>query len=611
MDYDYSRFLSTLAKSQWERIGLARRSGVAVPLFSIYSLSSIGIGELRDLKLMVDWCKLSGMSIIQLLPLNDAGFNFTPYDAQSGFALEPMYLSIESLWGVGLKSLGSFGNEIKQLRKSFPTGGRRKRVNYKIKQAKLDLLWKIFKDNQEFSEEFKNYIRENKFWLDNYALFKVIKERNSESSWEAWDKPLRQREPIALSRFEKENSEKMLFHKWLQWQLYEQFKMVKEYAQSKGVLLMGDLPFLVSRDSADVWGRQDYFKLNLASGAPPDMYFAQGQRWGMPVYSWDEIARGDYDFIKEKLKYAEHFYDLFRIDHAVGMFRVWTIAMDEPIAHAGLRGKFDPQDESVWEAQGRRLLSVFTLSTRMLPCAEDLGVIPYCSFKVLEEYGIPGIDIQRWMKDWGKSYDFKPSEQYRDASVAAISTHDSSILRNWWDYEAGTVDGQLFQRKCHEAGVHFESVKDKIFDMENSLHGRLRWKGQVHSPEVLLNTLGCQEERCKDIVNLYRESYGEKKKFCAYLGLADEPKESCPNELIRKAIEKASAARSIFSIQLLIDWLSIDCMCRCDDWNCRINFPGTISEKNWSLVMDLSLEEMLDLPINNVIRNINTRASRS
>lgn len=611
MDYDYSRFLSTLAKSQWGRIGLARRAGVAVPLFSLYSLSSIGIGELRDLKLLVDWCKLTGMSIIQLLPLNDVGFNFTPYDAQSGFALEPMYLAIESLQGVGLKSIGSFSVEIKRLRKSFPAGGRRKRVNYKIKQAKLDLLWKIFKDNQESSREFKDYIRENKFWLEDYALFKVIKEKNSESSWEAWDKPLRQREPLALSRFEKENSERMLFHKWLQWQLCEQFKMVKEYAQSKGVLLMGDLPFLVSRDSADVWARQNYFKLALASGAPPDMYFAQGQRWGMPVYNWEEIARSDYDYIKEKLKYAENFYGLFRIDHAVGMFRVWTIAMDEPLAHAGLCGKFDPQDEGVWEAQGRRLLSVFTLSTKMLPCAEDLGVIPHCSFKVLEEYGIPGTDVQRWMKDWGRSYDFKPPEGYRKASVAAISTHDSSTLCGWWGYEAGTVDEQLFKRKCQEAGVHFESVKDRIFDRESSLHGRLRWKDEIHSPMALLNALGCQEERCRDIVNLYKESYAERKKFCAYLGLTDEPKDSCPHELIRKAMEKASASSSIFSIQLLLDWLSIDCMCRCNDWNWRINFPGTIQEKNWSLVMDLSLEEMLDLPINNVIRNINLRAGRA
>lgn len=611
MDYDYSQFLSTLTKKQWERIGLRRRAGLCVPLFSIYSVSSIGIGELRDLKLMVDWCKSTGMSIIQLLPLNDVGFNFMPYDAQSCFALEPMYLSIEALWGVGLKSLESFGSEIKDLRKSFPAGGRRKRVNYHIKQAKLDLLWKLFKDNQEFPEEFKNYIRENKFWLEDFCLFKVIKEKNQEQSWESWDNPLRQRDPQALSLLEKGNGERLLFHKWLQWQLYVQFKMAKEYAQSKGVLLMGDLPFLVSRDSADVWSHQDYFKLDRASGAPPDMYFAHGQRWGMPVYSWENIAKNNYDYIKEKLKYAQNFYDLFRIDHAVGMFRIWTIAMDEPLEHGGLHGKFDPQDEGAWEAHGRELLSVFIASTMMLPCAEDLGVIPHCSFKVLEEYGIPGTDVQRWMKDWGRTYNFKLPCDYRKNSIAAISTHDSSTLCNWWDYEAGTVDEKLFRRKCKEMGVHFESAKDKLFAVEDSFHGRLRWKEHLHSVDALLKVLHSREDCCHEIINLYRESYNEKKKFCGYLGLPDEPKEKCSHELIRRAVEKISESRSIFSIQLLLDWLSIDCMCRCDDWYWRINFPGTIQEKNWSLVMDLPLEDMLELPINNVIKNINLKAGRT
>jgi 4-alpha-glucanotransferase len=611
MDYDYSQFLSTPTKKQWERIGLKRRAGVAVPLFSLYSLSSIGIGELRDLKLMIDWCKSCGMSIIQLLPLNDVGFNFMPYDAQSCFALEPMYLAVESLWGVTLKSLESFGGEIKKLRKGFPLEGRRRRVNYKIKQAKLDLLWKIFKDNQEFPEDFKEYARENKFWLDDFAFFKVIKEKNKEAGWEFWDTALKQRKPSALKAFEEKNTDRITFHKWLQWQLYEQVKMVKNYAESKDVLLMGDLPFLVSRDSADVWSRQNYFKLDLASGAPADMYFAQGQRWGMPVYNWENIAKNNYDYIKEKLKYAENFYDLFRIDHAVGMFRIWTISMDEPLEHGGLRGKFDPLDENVWEAHGRRSLSVFIAGTTMLPCAEDLGVIPHCSFKVLEEYGIPGTDVQRWMKDWGRTYNFKAPEDYRKNSIASISTHDSSTLCNWWDYEAGTVDEKLFKRKCKENDIDFDSVKDKIFDLENSFHGRLRWRQQINSTNALLKILHCCKTREGDIINIYRESYNERKKFSKFLGFANEPKDKCPHELIRAAMEKVSNAASIFSIQLLLDWLSIDCMCKCDDWHYRINFPGTISDKNWSLVMDLSLEEILDLPINNVIRNINMKAGRS
>ena len=606
----YEKFLSAITKKQWERIGLKRRAGVAVPLFSLYSLSSIGVGELRDLKLLVDWCKLTGMSIIQLLPLNDVGFNFRPYDAQSTFALEPMYLAVEALRAVSLKSLGSFGDELRQLRKSFPLGGRRKRVNYKIKQAKLELLWKIFKDNQEFPRDFQAYVQENSFWLEDYAIFKVIKEKNEEKGWEFWGSRLRQRDARAIKSFEKENLERLKFHRWLQWQLFEQFKMVKEYAKSKDVLLMGDLPFLVSRDSADVWAHQDYFKLDLVSGAPPDMYFANGQRWGMPVYNWENIARNDYDYIKEKLKYAENFYDLFRIDHAVGMFRVWTIPIDEPLENGGLYGTFEPKDESVWEAQGRRLLSLMATSTKMLPCAEDLGVVPACSNKVLEEFGIPGTEVQRWTRDWGRTYDFKLPEDYRKNSLATVSTHDSSTLCAWWEYEAGTVDEKLFKRKCQEAGINPEAVKNELFDLENSFHGRLRWKAQINSVDILLKVLERNENQAGALINLYRESCDEGKKFCGYLGISNEPEDKCSHELIRMALEKINGSASIFSVHLFQDWISIDCLCEGDVWEQRINFPGTLSNKNWSLVTDLSLEEILTLPFNNVIRNMNSRAER-
>lgn len=603
---DYQQFLSAITKKQWERIGIKRRSGVAIPLFSVYSENSLGIGELPDIKLLVDWCKATGMSIIQLLPLNDVGFNFRPYDAQTTFALEPMYLSLEELTEA---DLAPFKDELQSLRRKFPTGS--DRVNYQIKQAKLELLGKIFKGAKDcFPSTFDSYLKDNTSWLKDYTIYKVIKEKNSEKSWEDWESQLRNREPKALENFKGDNLERIKFHQWLQWQLFEQFKKVKRYAESQGVFLMGDLPFLVSRDSADVWSRQDYFKLELCSGAPPDMYFARGQRWGMPVYNWQNIARDDFSYIKERLKYAENFYDLFRIDHMIGVFRVWTILISEPKENAGLNGKFDPQDESLWEAQGRKILSVMILSTKMLPCAEDLGVVPECSYRVLEEFGIPGIDVQRWTKYWGTSYDFKAPQDYRKNSIATLSTHDSSIICAWWLHEAGTVDGELFKRKCQEAGIPFDLVCNELFNLENSNHGRLRWKRRINNIGALLKVLGRSENETKDLVNLYKESHDERKKFWDYLGMGDRFGRNCSHDLVRMALEKIVNTASIFSIQLIQDWLSIDCLYDCDFWQLRINFPGTISDKNWSMVMDLSLEDVVSLPVDNVIREINSKTGR-
>ena len=602
---DYQQFLSAITKKQWERIGIKRRSGLAIPLFSVYSENSIGIGELPDIKLLVDWCKETQMSIIQLLPMNDVGFNFRPYDAQSAFALEPMYLSLDELSEV---DLAPFKKELESLRERFPTGS--SRVNYQIKQAKLELLWKVFKRNSNPSSAFNGYLEDCKSWLNDYVLYKVIKEGNSAKSWEDWDSRIKDREPKALENFRNDNLERIKFHQWLQWQLYEQFKSVKTYAENKHVLLMGDLPFLVSRDSADAWSHQDYFKLDLCSGAPPDMYFARGQRWGMPVYNWQNIARDGFCCLKERLSYAENFYDLFRIDHVIGVFRIWAISILEPKENAGLNGRFDPQDESLWEAQGRKILSVMVSSTKMLPCAEDLGVVPECSYRVLEEFGIPGIDVQRWTKYWGTSYDFKAPEDYRKNAIATLSTHDSSILCAWWLYEAGTVDGKLFKRKCREAGISFDSAGKEVFNLENSEHGRLRWKHKINNSGLLLKALNRTLPEAGDLLNLYKESHDERRKFWDYLGMGDKFGRNCAHDLVRMSLEKLSSASSIFSIQLIQDWLAIDCLYDCDFWQLRINFPGTLSEKNWSIVMDLSLEDILTLPVNNIIREINLRTGR-
>ena len=162
---------------------------------------------------------------------------------------------------------------------------------------------------------------------------------------------------------------------------------------------MGDIPFLVSKNSADVWAYKNYFKLDLSSGAPPDMYFSNGQRWGMPPYNWTNIAADNYAYIRHRLNYAQNFYNMFRIDHFVGLFRIWTIENKTPEEYGGMAGHFDPENENEWEHHGRTILSEMNQSTDMLPCAEDLGTVPVCSDKILKEFGVTGISVQRWEKN--------------------------------------------------------------------------------------------------------------------------------------------------------------------------------------------------------------------
>lgn len=598
---DYGFFLNSLSKKQWQKLGLAKRAGVSTPLFSLYSSSSTGTAEFPDLELLAEWCRACGMSIIQLLPMNDTGFNFTPYDAASTFALEPLYLRPSKISGA---KAGKFDKEIKEIQKRFPAGARR--VDYGIKKAKIELFFKMFETAETGSAEFREFIKKESFWLEDYAVYKVLKEQHGEASWESWELPLKEKNEEAVRSFAETHASKILFHKWLQWQCHLQAAAAKKSCAARGVYLMGDLPFLVSRDSADVWAHQSYFKLDRLAGAPPDAFFAKGQRWGMPAYDWPKIESRGYDYLIQKIRYSQNFYDLFRIDHVVGTFRLWTIAQNEPPENGGLNGVFDPQDENLWENHGRKILSVMVESADMLPCAEDLGVVPACSNRVLEEFGIPGMDVQRWTKEWGTTFDFKAPGSYRKNSMAVVSNHDMTSLKGWWFFEAGTTDGELFKRKCAEHGIDFEAVKEKIFDLQNSLHGRLRWLNEVSDTAKLAWHLQKPEQEIRALIDLYLESYGEKEKFCAYLGIPFKTYEGEDFKIFtEQVLRKAASTASIFSLQLLQDFLSLgDITAKEDPWDFRINFPGTSGPQNWTLVMPVSLEELLKWDQTKLVREI-------
>jgi len=601
MQADYASFLSSQCGKIWKKIGAQRRAGVTAPLFSLYSNKSIGIGEAPDLKLLIDWCHKTGLSIIQLLPLNDVGFDFRPYDAQSSMALDPMYLSIEELADCDLKA---FVEDLKKLREQFPAG--KGRVDYGIKKAKLELLARVFAGSASFQKgkKFLSFLKASKSWLEDYALFKTLKEKFQMSGWMDWPEELKTKQPGAIAAFLKENKERVLFYKWLQWQLFEQFRDVKKYAAKCGVLLMGDMPFLVSRDSADVWAHQEYFKLDLSSGAPPDLYFAQGQRWGMPPYHWETIAADGFDYLRQKMKCAEALFDLYRIDHFVGMFRLWTISLSEPLEHAGMQGRFDPSDENLWKDHGQKILEVMLTSAKMLPCAEDLGVVPKCSYEILEEYKIPGSDVQRWVRHWGKDYRFKTGDIYRENSMAMLSTHDTSAFCAWWENEAGTVDEWFFCKKCEERGIPFDHFKERLFDLAHSKHGRLRWRREIESVGMLLAILGKNHDEAWHLVDAYQSSYDERNFYWHHVGMTGPVVHQASMEFVRRALENVNHARSIFSLQILQDWLSLGEFKERDSWEYRINVPGSMGERNWSIVAPFSLEALQKLPVNKMIRKI-------
>lgn len=552
------------------------------PLFSVYSKNSLGIGDFDDLKLLVDWCGSAGLSILQLLPMNEAGSTFCPYDALSSFALEPMYISLKTKKG------------------RPPSGGL---VDYSIKEEKIKRLWKIYlKDIKTSSKEFSGFVKRGSYWLEDFALFKVLKKYQAGKAWYEWDDCYKNRDPEALAAFRKERADEIAFHKWLQWTAFRQFREAKEYAESKDIKICGDLPILISRDSADVWAHPEYFKLDFAAGAPPDMYCAKGQRWGVPTYRWEKIAGDGYRYLKEKLWYAENFYDILRIDHVVGLFRIWSIPYNEPAENEGLNGSFDPGDENTWKSHGETILSVMIKNTKILLTAEDLGVIPDGCPETLKGLKIPGNSVQRWVKDWNVKHDFLKPKDYKKLSVVMLSTHDTTNWAAWWENEAGTIDKALFIGKAVGRNIDHENAINKLFDLGRSRHGRLRWREDVDSQDKLVSILGRPKEHLKDFIDMYENSYLEKEKLWKQLKIKGPMREASDAGIVKAALNMTLNSKSIFCIELLNDYLFLTNLFKGDPYKYRINRPGTVGKGNWSLTIPISLESLLKNKLGKEIR---------
>lgn len=596
-DARYANFLDSPSGKQWRRLGARRRAGVAVPLFSLHSRRTAGVGEFRDLVPLAGWCQSVGLGLIQLLPLNDVGFTFRPYDAESSFALDPMHVSAEEL-AAGNPSLAA---EAEKLRAAFPV---LELFDTRVKRAKLEFLRRAFTETHGAGDAgFRAFAETHKDWLRPYSLYRALKEAHGFASWENW--PEEARDFSHARSLEPQFENEIAFHSWTQWVLWKQLSQAKKGCAKQSVALMGDLPFLVSRDSADVWANPQYFKRHLAAGAPPDLCFAGGQRWGMPPYDWEAIAADGYGYLKRRLAYAENFYDLFRIDHFVGLFRLWSFP------EGSNQGFFDPSDESRWEEHGRKILEAMLSATDMLPCAEDLGTVPDCSPRLLERFAVPGMDVQRWTRHWDRN-EFKRPEEYRANSVATAATHDLPPLKAWWEFEAGTVDAGVFEARCREAGLDVGFARERVVDTARSAHGRVRWRAELADEAAFAAALDRRPEDVGGLSSLFRETHDERRKFWTAIGLAGAPEDRATPRFIEAALCALGKSSAVFVSHLFQDWLALGhALDSKDAWSWRINFPGTTADDNWRITLPFPVEDIGRAGVDEAILRMNRKTGRA
>lgn len=375
---------------------MAKKHGVNIPVFSLRSENRGGIGEFLDLIPLIRWLKSHGFSVLQLLPLNDSGLDPSPYNNLSAFALNPVYIHYKGFDAGSLNELERVPyKEIYELKDRFF----------------FEKVYPAFKPDQKF-----HYFLETNPWITEYATFKALKRKYDNRNWSLWPSY--------------EVSQKDIKPYFVQQYLaFSQMGQVKQEATNNGIELMGDIPILISPDSDAAWSHPEYFNFSLEAGAPPDQYSREGQKWGFPLYRWEVLEDHDFDWWKSRLRVASQLYNSYRIDHIVGFFRIWAMR----VGAKPLDGQFFPHDERDWIPQGLKLLRMMLNSNFMIPIGEDLGVIPNGVREVLHTLAIPGTKVIRWERKWHEGGGFIPFREYPELSLTTVSTHDSELLREWWE----------------------------------------------------------------------------------------------------------------------------------------------------------------------------------
>lgn len=419
----------------WEKVGIYPHHGIALALGSLHTEKSSGTGEFLDLIPLIDWCADVGFDLIQLLPLNDSGTDPSPYNALSSRALHPIYLSLHAL--PYLEESSSLLSRLPAMHAltSLPC------VDYGAVLAhKIGWLRDYF---SEFSSRllslpfYRTFLEEHP-WGSSYALFKVLKDELSQTGWSSWPETLSSPTTATLTLLQKEKNHEISFYLFLQAASFYQLQTAHRYAKQKKILLKGDIPILISPDSVDVWLHRPLFDLDYAAGAPPDLLGPEGQYWGFPLFAWEQHRAEQFAWWKERLQVAATLYDLYRIDHVVGFFRIWAIPQGRP----SNEGNFSPPEEERWIPQGKELLEMMIEATSMLPIAEDLGVIPPEVRICLSDLGICGTKVICWEKEWEGDQSFTPLSSYNPLSTCCLSTHDSETFSLWW--QNTPEDARLF-----------------------------------------------------------------------------------------------------------------------------------------------------------------------
>ena len=446
-----------------------RNAGILMPVSSLPSPYGIGTFG-KDAYDFVTFVKECNHKYWQVLPLGPTTYGDSPYQSYSAFAGNPYFVDLDMLieagfllksevisrdWGDGIVPVNvSEDDAVNGRFGTYRDGniGDERYVSYeKIYNNRFDILRiaynrfkaacaeskKTLAKGLPLYKQFDNFVKDNADWLEDYALFMALKSHFNNVSWGEWETDIKFRKPEAMSRYEEQLSDDIGYWKFIQFEFYLQWNALKQYANSNGIDIIGDIPIYMGYDSVDVWANQGEFQLdeNLTpikvAGVPPDAFSDAGQKWGNPLYDYDKMEANGFSWWRKRMAASAKLYDVIRIDHFIGIVKYYTIPADMPDARQG----------EYRQGPGQKLLDVINESIGDKKIiAEDLGVeVPEVA-KILKENGYPGMKVLEFAFGGDRKNPHLPYN-YTQNLVCYGGTHDNETLLGFFedrgDWELG------------------------------------------------------------------------------------------------------------------------------------------------------------------------------
>jgi 4-alpha-glucanotransferase len=439
-----------------------RSSGILLHPTSFPSL--FGIGDLGlEAYRFIDFLTESYQQYWQVLPLGPTGYGNSPYASYSAMAGNPFLISPEQLREQGMLAEDDFAN--------FPAFPAEKVDFEQVVQTKIPLLKKACENFKTKAsplqqKEFAGFCESKAYWLDDYALFMALKDTHEGASWHTWKPELAKLQPEALDQWRQQLKDEIFYYKYIQFEFFRQWSELKQYANRRGIQIIGDIPIYVAHDSADVWAHPEIFCLDeqtgeaaIMAGVPPDYFSETGQLWGNPVYNWAKLQQLDFKWWVQRFQAMLDYIDIIRIDHFRGFQAYWAVSKGETTAMNGQ-----------WiEAPGEALFKVLNDKLGKLPVlAEDLGVITPEVEALRDKFEFPGMKVLQFAFGSDTGNPFLPFNYPRNC-VVYTGTHDNDTTVGWFnklsDYEKDAV---LRYLGCTSSeGIHWDLIRLALSSVAN------------------------------------------------------------------------------------------------------------------------------------------------